>query len=132
MLGAQVIGKPVAGVDLSGVEGIEEREGSPPDSPGCEVLVKADANTSVRIGNSINGSNGNGFNGNGSNRSGGKKRKQQKDPRQFVGPMDHSYRVANGNVADGPPSTIPFQGNGHGAYYNDTPSPRGVAPTAEC
>ncbi len=70
-------------------------------------------------GNSINGSNG----------GGGKKRKQQKGPRQFVGPMDHSYRVANGNVADGPPSTIPFQGNGHGAYYNDTPSPRGVTPT---
>jgi hypothetical protein len=70
-------------------------------------------------GNSINGSNGSG---------GGKKRKQQKGPRQFVGPMDHSYRVANGNVADGPPSTIPFQGNGHGAYYNDTPSPRGVTP----
>jgi hypothetical protein len=69
-------------------------------------------------GNSINGSNG-----------GGKKRKQQKGPRQFVGPMDHSYRVANGNVADGPPSTIPFQGNGHGAYYNDTPSPRGATPT---
>jgi len=79
-------------------------------------------------GNSINGSNGNGFNGNGSSGSGGKKRKQQKGPRQFVGPMDHSYRVANGNVADGPPSTIPFQGNGHGAYYNDTPSPRGVTP----
>jgi hypothetical protein len=77
-------------------------------------------------GNSINGSNGSGgSNGNG---SGGKKRKQQKGPRQFVGPMDHSYRVANGNVADGPPSTIPFQGNGHGAYYNDTPSPRAVTP----
>jgi hypothetical protein len=76
-------------------------------------------------GNSINGSNGNGGNGSG----GGKKRKQQKGPRQFVGPMDHSYRVANGNIADGPPSTIPFQGNGHGAYYNDPPPPRGaVAP----
>jgi ActR/RegA family two-component response regulator len=76
-------------------------------------------------GNSVSGSNGS--NGNGA--GGGKKRKQQKGPRQFVGPMDHSYRVANGNVADGPPSTIPFQGNGHGAYYNDTPSPRGtVAP----
>jgi hypothetical protein len=76
-------------------------------------------------GNSVSGSNGS--NGNGS--GGSKKRKQQKGPRQFVGPMDHSYRVANGNVADGPPSTIPFQGNGHGAYYNDTPSPRGaVAP----
>jgi hypothetical protein len=76
-------------------------------------------------GNSISGSNGNGGNG-----SGGKKRKQQKGPRQFVGPMDHSYRVANGNVADGPPSTIPFQGNGHGAYYNDPPPPRGAAAPA--
>jgi hypothetical protein len=69
---------------------------------------------------------GNSINGNGS--GGGKKRKQQKGPRQFVGPMDHSYRVANGNIADGPPSTIPFQGNGHGAYYNDAPSPRGATP----
>jgi hypothetical protein len=67
------------------------------------------------------------MNGNGG--SGGRKRKQQKGPRQFVGPMDHSYRVANGNIADGPPSTIPFQGNGHGAYYNDAPSPRGATPT---
>ena len=54
---------------------------------------------------------------------------RQKGPREFVGPMDHSYRELNGNVADGPPSTIPFQGNGHGAYYNDTPSPRAVTPT---
>ena len=81
-------------------------------------------------GNSINGSNGS--NGNGS--GGGKKRKQQKGPRQFVGPMDHSYRVANGNVADSPPSTIPFQGNGHGAYYNDASSSRtatqAIAPDA--
>jgi hypothetical protein len=85
-------------------------------------------------GNSINGSNGsngfsgssNGFNG---NNGGGKKRKQQKGPRQFVGPMDHSYRIANGNIADGPPSTIPFQGNGHGAYYNDAPSRGSVTPT---
>lgn len=67
-------------------------------------------------GNSIHPSGG--MNGNG---GGGKKRKQQKGPRQFVGPMDHSYRVANGNIADGPPSTISFQGNGHGAYYNDAP-----------
>jgi len=95
---------------------------------------EASPGNTISPGNSSNGSNGfsgagfngNGFNGNG---GGGKKRKQQKGPRQFVGPMDHSYRVANGNVADGPPSTIPFQGNGHGAYYNDTPSPRGVTPT---
>jgi len=77
-------------------------------------------------GNSISGSNGSsGANGNG----GGKRKQRQKGPRQFVGPMDHSYRVANGNVADGPPSTIPFQGNGHGAYYNDAPARGGVTPT---
>ena len=38
----------------------------------------------------------------------------------FVGPMDHSYRAVNGNVADGPPSTIPTSANGHHAgYYGD-------------
>jgi len=93
-------------------------------------------------GNSINAGNSGGSNGsggygggnggygqgNGNGGGGYKKKKQQKGPRQFVGPMDHSYRVANGNVADGPPSTIPFTGNGQGAYYNDAPS-RGVAPT---
>jgi hypothetical protein len=38
----------------------------------------------------------------------------------FVGPMDHSYRTANGNVADSPPSTIPTSGNGHhsSSYYD--------------
>jgi hypothetical protein len=57
----------------------------------------------------------------GNSSGGGKKRKQQKGPRQFVGPMDHSYRAVNGNVADAPPSTIPFTGNGHGAYYSEAP-----------
>jgi len=37
--------------------------------------------------------------------------KQQRGPRSFVGPMDHSYRVANGNFADAPPSTIESHGN---------------------
>ncbi|MBS1800446.1 MAG: response regulator [Acidobacteria bacterium] len=32
--------------------------------------------------------------------------KQQRGPRSFVGPMDHSYREVNGNFADAPPSTI--------------------------
>jgi len=49
----------------------------------------------------------------------GKRKSKQKGPREFVGPMDHSYRIANGNVADGPPSTIQL-GNGHSsAYYPD-------------
>ncbi len=56
-----------------------------------------------------------------SGQSQGRRKGRQKGPRTFVGPMDHSYRAANGNVADGPPSTIQMMTNGHhgGAYYPD-------------
>jgi CheY-like chemotaxis protein len=69
------------------------------------------------------------------NSAGGFKRKggggkQQRGPRSFVGPMDHSYRAVNGNFADTPPSTIDshngnYQGrsNGHGggrSYQSDS------------
>jgi CheY-like chemotaxis protein len=48
----------------------------------------------------------------------GKRKTRQKGPREFVGPMDHSYRLVNGNIADGPPSTILTGSNGHnGSYY---------------
>jgi hypothetical protein len=73
----------------------------------------------------------------GNNAGGGFKRKggggggkQQRGPRSFVGPMDHSYRAVNGNFADTPPSTIEthvngnYQGrsNGHrgGGYVSDS------------
>jgi len=57
--------------------------------------------------------------------------KQQRGPRSFVGPMDHSYRVVNGNFADTPPSTIESHGNyqsrsnghsrgGGGGYQSDS------------
>jgi hypothetical protein len=50
----------------------------------------------------------------------GKRKNKQRGPREFVGPMDHSYRVANGNIADGPASTIQIaNGNGNGNYYAD-------------
>jgi hypothetical protein len=51
------------------------------------------------------------------NSVGGFKRKgkqRERGPRSFVGPMDHSYRVANGNFADAPPSTIETHGNYQG------------------
>ena len=50
-----------------------------------------------------------------------KRRTRQKGPREFVGPMDHSYRVVNGNVADSPPSTIQMNTNygNPGNYYAD-------------
>ena len=43
-----------------------------------------------------------------------RKGKQQRGPRSFVGPMDHSYRAVNGNFAETPPSTIEAQGNYQG------------------
>jgi hypothetical protein len=61
----------------------------------------------MQPGNSV-GSPGNGQ---------GKRKMKQKGPREFVGPMDHSYRELNGNVADGPPSTIMITSNGHNGHY---------------
>ncbi len=61
-------------------------------------------------------------NGNGQQQGGqggGRRRNKQRRERVFVGPMDHSYRTVNGNVADGPPSTIEFRNgnvNGNGFY----------------
>jgi hypothetical protein len=70
--------------------------------------------------------------GNSISGSQGKRRGRQKGPRMFVGPMDHSYRAVNGNVADGPPSTIPVAGNGHGGgYYPDIYAAHPPAPIRE-
>ena len=62
----------------------------------------------------------------------GKRKGRQKGPRAFVGPMDHSYRAVNGNVADGPPSTIPTASNGHSSgYYPDVYTAQPAAPVRE-
>jgi hypothetical protein len=56
-----------------------------------------------------------------------RRKEKQRGPRTFVGPMDHSYRIVNGNVADGPPSTVQISNghggghysNGHSSQYSD-------------
>jgi CheY-like chemotaxis protein len=53
-------------------------------------------------------------NGNGQGQGGRRKNKQRRQ-QAFVGPMDHSYRIANGNIADAPPSTIEYR-NGNGFH----------------
>jgi len=70
--------------------------------------------------NRFNGKNGNGSphgavnnGGGGGGRRKGKQRRQQ----TFVGPMDHSYRVVNGNTADAPYSAGEFRGNGHNGHF---------------
>jgi hypothetical protein len=86
-----------------------------------KLFQKASA-TVAQPGNSISGPPQN-------NRKG-----RQKGPREFVGPMDHSYRIANGNVADGPPSTIQItsNGNGHGGgYYQNAYQPQATVAVRE-
>ncbi len=61
----------------------------------------------------------------------GKRKGKQKGPREFVGPMDHSYRAVNGNIADGPPSTIQMMSNGHASLYQDAYLPQPVIPVRE-
>jgi hypothetical protein len=61
----------------------------------------------------------------------GKRKGRQKGPREFVGPMDHSYRAANGNVADGPPSTIQIGGSNHAGYYADAYAPQPAGPVRQ-
>lgn len=57
-----------------------------------------------------------------SSQGGGRRKSKQKRQQVFVGPMDHSYRAANGNIADAPPSTIELRnGNVHGNGYNGEP-----------
>ncbi len=61
----------------------------------------------------------------------GKRKGKQRGPREFVGPMDHSYRAVNGNVADGPPSTIQIAGNNHAGYYADAYAHQPATPVRE-
>ena len=64
----------------------------------------------------------------------GKRKMRQKGPREFVGPMDHSYRVVNGNVADGPPSTIQMMtsgGMGNNHYQDAYATPQAVPVRAD-
>ncbi len=80
--------------------------------------------------------NSNGANGSGNGQAGGGSRRKSKPRRQqvFVGPMDHSYRVANGNMADGPPSTIEFRnvnGNGNGYHHDFIAAESAPAPIRE-
>ena len=61
----------------------------------------------------------------------GKRKGKQRGPREFVGPMDHSYRIVNGNIADGPPSTIQMMGNGHNSHYQNDYEPQPAVPIRE-
>lgn len=85
--------------------------GQKPKAPGKFFQKRANPGQNGQAGqNSSNPGNGQ------SGRRKSKPRRQQ----VFVGPMDHSYRTVNGNMADGPPCTIELQnGNGHGGFFTE-------------
>lgn len=56
---------------------------------------------------------------NGGAQGGGRRKNKQRRQQTFVGPMDHSYRAVNGNMADSPPSTIELRGNGQNGFRPD-------------
>ncbi len=95
----------------------------PSDNPGNQV------NGSAQAGNGSGGGqrerDTHQFGNNGFKQRKGGSGKQQRGPRSFVGPMDHSYRAVNGNFADTSPSTIETHGNYQGrsngrAYQSDS------------
>ena len=74
-----------------------------PENPGNQASAAGNGNAAgYRDANSHQPGNGGSFK---------RKGKQQRGPRSFVGPMDHSYRAVNGNFADSSPSTIEASGN---------------------
>jgi len=78
-----------------------------------------------------NSTNGN-ANGNGGAQGGGRRKNKPRRQQTFVGPMDHSYRTVNGNMADVSPSTIEFRGNGHnGSYIEPAANDAVVTPIRE-
>jgi hypothetical protein len=51
-------------------------------------------------------------NGSGAPPAGARRKNKARRPApSFVGPMDHSYRAVNGNIADGSPSTMDYRSN---------------------
>ena len=70
-------------------------------------------------------------NGISAQRPGKRKTGKQRGPREFVGPMDHSYRAVNGNVAEGPASTIQIAYGGREGYYQDSFAPAPAVPVPE-
>lgn len=106
----------------------KNKGGSQTNGQGAQPIQQAQQNPGNQIQKPKSGGQGRYYQKNGNGQSqgngGGGGRRKNKPRRQqvFVGPMDHSYRTANGNVADSPPSTMDMaNGNVHGGGYSGDP-----------
>jgi hypothetical protein len=88
----------------------------PSDNPGNQASAggsQSNASQNTGAGNGSRDRDTHQFGNNGFKQRKGGGKQQQRGPRSFVGPMDHSYRAVNGNFAETPPSTIEPYGNGN-------------------
>jgi hypothetical protein len=94
------------------------RQGGHPSQGRKKKFFQKGSAMEAQPGNSISGSSQN------------RRKGRQKVAREFVGPMDHSYRIVNGNIADGPRSTVQITTNGgpNSDYYEEACEP--TAPVA--
>jgi len=103
----------------------------PSDNPGNQASSNGQSNGGGQSNGASRDRDTHQFGNNGFKQRKGGGKQQQRGPRSFVGPMDHSYRAVNGNFADTPPSTIEAhgnygsRGNGHGrggggGYHSDS------------
>jgi hypothetical protein len=84
------------------------KKAAKPKSPGQNRFVARNNNGNGSAHASVNNNGGGG---------GGRRKGKQRRQQTFVGPMDHSYRVVNGNTADAPHSSAEYRGNGQNGHY---------------
>jgi hypothetical protein len=89
-------------------QGQPPKKAAKPKSPGQNRFIARNNNGNGSAHAAVNNGGGGG---------GGRRKGKQRRQQTFVGPMDHSYRVVNGNTADAPHSSAEFRGNGHNGHY---------------
>jgi hypothetical protein len=123
--------KGYANNQAKGHANLEPGVGTPhPPKKAAKTKSPGQGRFAAKNGNGSNGSAHSAINNGGS--GGGRRKGKQRRQQTFVGPMDHSYRVVNGNTADAPHSAMESRGNGHNGHFVETP-PRDpvVAPVRE-
>src|SRR6202034_1196829 len=84
------------------------KKAAKPKSPGQNRFIARNNNGNGSAHAAVNNNGGGG---------GGRRKGKQRRQQTFVGPMDHSYRVVNGNTADAPHSSADYRGNGQNGHY---------------
>jgi CheY-like chemotaxis protein len=109
--------KGYANNQAKGHPNAEAGQGAPQAHPSKKASKPKSSGQNRFTAKNGNGSAHGATNGNGG--PGGRRKGKQRRQQTFVGPMDHSYRVVNGNTADAPYAQAEFRGNGQNGHYQN-------------